>query len=288
MPDVELSNRQINEICDRFEDLWQADKKPELKDFVVREDSIQAQKLFSGLIDLHLHYCMQQSWLPDRGELLHCYPEFSTIIHEKLDAEVGATAPAMRHQMVESLLNRKLSLAKQRGGQAVKDMADFLEPAIRLSLARNRTKQERSSEEYNEILRSTLERTQNAIDSTDTESVSELINVLAPASVSYATGPQQSLGHSESYNYSTLQPTSLASSSSANTILFARALENVEDPGSEILRLRLVENWSLPALTDHLQLGTSEVCLSLQAGLKSLRRYLDREFFALLQLRKSN
>ncbi|MEM7557565.1 MAG: serine/threonine-protein kinase [Planctomycetota bacterium] len=102
------SLREINEICDRFEDQWLAGEIPSLADFAIQDDSELAAQLFSDLLDLHLHYSNQRNLDPALQTLEESLPEFkSQLIAKRQELAPTSERDTLDFSIADTLLGEE-------------------------------------------------------------------------------------------------------------------------------------------------------------------------------------
>jgi eukaryotic-like serine/threonine-protein kinase len=78
--------RRIDEICDRFEQVWLAGRRPALEAFLKSADGDERPDLFRALLDVELELRRGDQQIPNRNEYVRRFPEFH---QEVIDAMGG-------------------------------------------------------------------------------------------------------------------------------------------------------------------------------------------------------
>jgi serine/threonine-protein kinase len=83
--------RQIDELCDRFEQAWQAGERPAMEDYLANANEADAEELFRALLGVELELRRAEQPLPDRTEYIRRFPDRRRVV---IDAFGGCDAPA--------------------------------------------------------------------------------------------------------------------------------------------------------------------------------------------------
>src|SRR5262245_22999362 len=67
--------RQIDELCDRFEQAWQAGVRPAIEDYLSNATDVNGDDFFSALLSVELELRRAEQPLPDRTEYLRRFPD---------------------------------------------------------------------------------------------------------------------------------------------------------------------------------------------------------------------
>jgi serine/threonine protein kinase len=70
----------VDEVCDRFEQAWQAGQRPQIEAYLSEASETERSYLFRELLKLDLHYRRQQRETPTEAEYGQPFPEYTDLI----------------------------------------------------------------------------------------------------------------------------------------------------------------------------------------------------------------
>jgi eukaryotic-like serine/threonine-protein kinase len=108
-PEATLSGRpailelqQIDAVCDRFEQAWLSDQRPDLSEFVVAVPAQMRALLFRDLLSLELDYRRQRGELPDCRSYGKSFPEFEDVVAAAFEPHSRAPTAIRRDRKNEA------------------------------------------------------------------------------------------------------------------------------------------------------------------------------------------
>lgn len=88
-------NRQVNQICDLFEDEWKSATRPLIEGYLVEKTEPLRSALFKELLAVELEYRCRAGDRPSVVDYVRRFPEDASIVSEVLDASVHSNASSI-------------------------------------------------------------------------------------------------------------------------------------------------------------------------------------------------